>query len=132
MSHGVHAYILNDDDSLTESWAFESLIGLFKNSKGVEHSIDSNPFTKKSILKLTIDQSYVVSASFGNDSQVSEDLESILDEKHEGICRIRILFGSDPDNDFDDIVVMIYEFLESLDNVVVYSANQEKVLYRSS
>jgi hypothetical protein len=132
MSHALHAYVLNCDERLTEDKVFESMRALFKNSDGVDFSIDLNPFTKQSILKLTIDSTYSVSVFYEQDHQTSKDLEEISGNAYEKVCRIRILFGPDPENDFDDIGVIIYNFLEELEKVVIYSVNQEKILYDSA
>lgn len=130
MSHALHAYLLTNDNKHNEDWAFESIQSLFADSKGVAFTKDRNPFTNQNILKLTIDGVYTASVFFEKSEQVLEDFKSIKEDK-ESQSRIRVLFAPDPDNEFDDIAVMIYDFLTELDDVVVYSPNQEKILYET-
>lgn len=131
MGHAFHAYVAISDESLSEDWAFESVKALFEHSDRVGFSIHLNPFANQNILKLTVDGIYSVSVFFEKGRQVSQDLEQIVGEHYYGAGRIRVLFGPDPENEFDDIAVIIYDFMERLQSTVIYSANQEKVLHNS-
>lgn len=131
MSHAFHAYVAVSDESLSENWAFESIKALFENPDRVHFSTDLNPFTNQNILKLIVDGIYSVSVFFEEGIQVSQDLERIVGEFYGGAVRIRVLFGPDPENEFDDIAVIIYDFMERLESTVIFSANQEKVLHNS-
>lgn len=128
MSYALHTYFL-DAQARDENQVFESIQNLFSKSKRVTSGINKNPFTKKNLLKLTIDGSYSISAFFDQGQSVAEDIESILGKKVECNSRLRFLFAPDPENDFDDIGVIILDYLESFSDVIIYSANQEKVIF---
>lgn len=128
MSYALHTYFL-DTQTRDENQVFESIQNLFSKSKRVTSAINKNPFTKKNLLKLTIDGSYSISAFFDQGQNVAEDLESILGKKVECNSRLRFLFAPDPENDFDDIGVIILDYLESFSDVIIYSANQEKIIF---
>jgi hypothetical protein len=46
--------------------------------------------------------------------------------------RMRFLFAPDPENNFDDIGVIILDNLMSLDEVIIYNGNQKKIIFNSS
>lgn len=127
MSLAIHAYFLNGQKP-TEEWAFNSITNLFSRSNGVKSSVSVNPFTKKKFLKLTIDESYSVSVFFDSGQSVTDDLKFIIGEEASCNSRIRILFGPDTENNFDEIKVIILDFLQDLEDVLIYNANQEKVI----
>jgi len=128
MSYALHTYFLNTQPR-DENQVFESVQHLFAKSKRVTAGINKNPITNKNLLKLTVDGSYSISAFFDQGQNVTEDLESILGKKVECNSRLRFLFAPDPDNDFDDIGVIILDYLESFKDVIIYSANREKVIF---
>ena len=97
----------------------------------VQFSITKNIFTKKDYLKLLIDNSYSMCVFFDNDANVSEDLEFISGQKLNCKSRIRFLFAPDPDNNFDDIGIIILDYLQSLDKVIIYSVNRNKIIFNS-
>ncbi len=130
MSYAIHTYFL-DTQPRTEAQVFESIEKLFSESKRVSCNINKNPFTKKNLLKLTVDGTYSISAFFDSDQNVAEDLETITSTKIDCNSRLRFLFAPDPENDFDDIGVIILDYLESFKNVIIYSANQEKIIFPS-
>lgn len=127
MSLAIHAYFLNGQKP-TEEWAFNSITNLFSRSNGVKSNVSVNPFTKKKFLKLTIDESYSVSVFFDSGQSVTDDLKFIIGEEASCNSRIRILFGPDTENNFDEIKVIILDFLQDLEDVLIYNANQEKVI----
>lgn len=128
MSYALHAYFL-DTQPRDEKQVFESIQNLFATSKRVTSDINKNPFTKKNLLKLTVDGSYSISAFFDQGQNVAEELESIIGKKVECNSRLRFLFAPDPDNDFDDIGVIVLDYLERIKDVIIYSANREKVIF---
>ncbi|MGM8226382.1 hypothetical protein ACSV5M_07355 [Cellvibrio sp. ARAG 10.3] len=130
MSLAIHAYFLNGQKP-TEEWAFNSITNLFSRSNGVKSNVSVNPFTKKKFLKLTIDESYSVSVFFDSGQNVTDDLKFIMGEEASCNSRIRILFGPDTENNFDEIKVIILDFLQDLEDVLIYNANQEKVISNS-
>jgi hypothetical protein len=130
MSLAIHAYFL-DEQKPTEEWAFNSITNLFSRSDGIKSNISANPFTKKKFLKLTIDESYSVSVFFDSGQSVTEDLNFITKGETSCSSRIRVLFGPDGENNFDEIKVIILDFLQDLENVLIYNANQEKVIFNS-
>lgn len=130
MSLAIHAYFLNGQKP-TEEWAFNSITNLFSRSNGVKSNVSVNPFTKKKFLKLTIDESYSVSVFFDSGQSVTDDLKFIMGEEASCNSRIRILFGPDTENNFDEIKVIILDFLQDLEDVLIYNANQEKVISNS-
>lgn len=129
MSYTLHAYFLTDNEQ-NEGSVFDSIKGLFANSKDAVFSEDRNPFTKQNILRLTIDNFYTITFLFENSNHVLEDFKEIKKGK-KAKSRIRILFGADPDNNFDHIAVMIYDFLTKLDNVLIYNVTNRKILYET-
>lgn len=130
MSLAIHAYFLNGQKP-TEEWAFNSITNLFSRSNGVKSNVSVNPFTKKKFLKLTIDDSYSVSVFFDSGQSVTDDLKFIMGEEASCNSRIRVLFGPDTENNFDEIKVIILDFLQDLEDVLIYNANQEKVISNS-
>lgn len=128
MSYAIHTYFL-DTKPRDENQVFESVQNIFSKSKRVTSSINKNPFTKKNLLKLTVDGGYSISAFFDNDPSVAGDLEEISGKKIDCSSRLRFLFAPDPENNFDDIGVIILDYLESLGEVIIYSANQGKIIF---
>ncbi|MFB9110667.1 hypothetical protein [Flavobacterium gyeonganense] len=51
--------------------------------------------------------------------------------KNDCHARIRFLFASDPENDFDNIAVIILDYTQSLKEVTVYNTNQNKIIFSS-
>lgn len=127
MSLVIHTYFLNEQKP-TEKWAFQSIVDLFLHSDGVKSSVSINPINKKNFLRLIINDSYFVSIFFESGERVDEDLKFILREQVSCHARIRILFGPDPDNNYDDIKIIILDFLQDLENVLIYNVNQEKII----
>lgn len=130
MSLAIHAYFLNEQKP-TEEWAFNSITNLFSRSDGVKSNVSTNPFTKKKFLKLTIDESHSVSVFFDSGQSVTDDLKFIIGKETSCSSRIRILFSPDAENNFDEIKVIILDFLQDLENVLIYNANQEKIISNS-
>ena len=85
-----------------------------ENDSESGRSLPAGSFTKKNLLKLTVDGSYSISAFFDQDEQVADDLETILGKRMECGSRLRFLFAPDPENDFDDIGVIVMEYVEDL------------------
>jgi hypothetical protein len=128
MSHAFHAYVINK--SLGEDWSFGAIKELFNSSYGMTDHQDSNPFTNQNILNLTFEENYVISVFYEEGEAVVTDLDS-LGVKCDDACRIRVLFGIDPENEYDDIGIALYDFLENLDDVVIYSPNQDRIIHNS-
>lgn len=128
MSYAIHAYFLKQKK---ERELFDSIIGLFGNLGRVSSSFSENAFTKNIFLKLTVDNHYSISIFFDDNAKVQADFDFILQENLECKSRLRFLFAPDPANDFDDISVIILDFLEGLDEVIIYSVNQGKIIFNS-
>lgn len=131
MSLAIHAYLL-DENPLGENAAFESVKKLFSKANGVKAIITNNPFTKKDYLKLKVDGLYSVSVFYDTAPIVGEDLYTISGEKSACNTRIRVLFGPDPDNEFDSIKIILLDYLQEMKNVLVYNANLDKIINNSS
>lgn len=130
MSYSIHAYFLEEQIN-NQDFIFDSIKSIFSKSERVEFTITENRFTRKNFLKLTVDKSYSISAFFDKDLAVAVDLEFILKKQLKCDSRLRFLFAPDPENDFDDIGVIILDYLESFKKVLIYSVNQEKVIFFS-
>lgn len=130
MSYALHVYFLENQNYNSES-AFDSVKKLFSNTDRVAFSIAQNLFTKKDYLKLTVDSHYSISVFFDDNAVVTDDLEYIFGKRLNCQARMRFLFAPDPENNFDDIGVIILDYLQSLKEVVVYSANQNKIIFNS-
>lgn len=128
MSYSLHAYLPDPDRTHDEAWAFNAIRKLFRDSNGVEFLPGKNPLTKQNILKLKIDELYFVSIFFEMGSRVQPDLKAISGIDAAMPARIRVLFGPDPRNNYDDIGVIILDFLEKLEKSIVYSVNQDKII----
>lgn len=130
MSYAIHAYLL-DEEIHDENLIFDSVKNIFSTSDRVEFTIMNNTFTKKNFLKLRVDKSYSVSIFFDKNKVVTDDLEFILKKRTECDSRLRFLFAPDPENNFDDIAVIILDHLETLKKVLIYSVNQDEILFYS-
>ena len=130
MSYAIHAYLMEgkkfDDTSL-----FNSVKNLFLSTKRVQFTITKNIFTQKDYLKLIIDNYYSISVFFDNGAAVSDDLEYVFGKRLNCSARMRFLFAPDPENDFDDIAVIILDYIQSLNQVIVYNTNQNKIIFSS-
>lgn len=129
MSYAIHVYFLNEKKE--QEKVFDSIKNLFSESERVSFTISNNIFTKKNFLKLSIDKNYSISIFLDDHETVQADLEFILQESLECKSRLRFLFAPDPENDYDDICVIILDFLESLNEVILYSVNQDKIIFNS-
>ncbi len=65
---------------------------VFKNNTRVLFSEKMNTMTKKSGLKITVDDVYNISAFFDSGSNVEQDFNDIQDEPHFYFANIRELF----------------------------------------
>lgn len=130
MTHAFHAYLNPEDTELNESSTFSEMKNIFKNNTRVLFSEKTNPMTKKSGLKITVDDVYNVSAYFNSVSNVEQDFNDIQDEPNRSSNkRLRVIFSDDPNNDFDDIVVILLDYMTKLKDVVVYSPTQEEIVF---
>ena len=128
MSYSLHAYLPAPEKTYDEAWAFDAIRGLFRHSNGVEFLQGKNPLTKQNILKLKVNELYFISFFFEIGAQVRSDLQAITGIDATLPARIRVLFGPDPENNFDDIGIIILDFLEQLEKSIVYSVNQDKII----
>ncbi|WP_148049817.1 hypothetical protein [Gallaecimonas pentaromativorans] len=125
-----HAYLNSEDTELNESSTFSEMKNIFKNNTRVLFSEKTNPMTKKSGLKITVDDVYNISAYFDSGSNVEQDFSDIQDEPNRSSNkRLRVIFSDDPNNDFDDIVVILLDYMTKLKDVVVYNPTQEKIVF---
>lgn len=131
MSYALHVYFLEKQNHNSES-AFDSVKKLFSNTGRVAFTLAQNIFTKKEYLKLTVDSHYSISVFFDDDTVIADDLEYILGKRLNCHARMRFLLAPDPENNFDDIGVIILHYLESLKEVVIYSVNQNKIILDST
>ena len=131
MSYAIHAYLF-DEEMQNENLLFDSIKKIFSASQNVEFAIVNNFFTKKNFLKLKVEKKYSISIFFDNNQSVADDLKFIL--KKATVCnsRLRFLFAPDPENDFDYMCIIILEYLESLNKVLIYNVNQDKIIFSLS
>jgi hypothetical protein len=45
------------------------------------------------------------------------------------LAMLRVVFGMDVDDMYEDVEVIIYEYLESLNNVIIYSPNKDMIVF---
>lgn len=128
MSYAIHAFF-PDNHNLDEHQHFQAIMNHFSKTEGITFSIEENSFTKKNFLKLLANGSYPVCFFFDNGDHVGKDLESIARKKVKCDTRLRILFGPDPANDHDEIGISILCYLETIKDVIIYSVNQDKIIY---
>lgn len=131
MSYTLHVYFTHEKNYNKQD-CFDSLKELFISNNRVMSSIENNIFAKQDYLKLTIDNCYNISVFFDKNTLISDDLESILGKRLRCNTRMRFLFAPDPENNFDDIGVIILDNLMSLDEVIIYNGNQKKIIFNSS
>lgn len=130
MSYTLHVYF-TEDKNYNKQTSFDSVKKLFSNSNRVVFTNAKNIFTKEDYLKLTIDNRYNISVFFDDNATVSDDLEFIFGKRLNCNARMRFLFAPDPENDFDDIGVILLDYLESLNKVILYSPNLKKIIFNS-
>lgn len=131
MSYALHVYLLNKE-IFNENVEFDAIKSIFPDSERVACTIQINTFTKKKYVKMLVDTRYSISVFFDEGVAVQEDLHAILNCKADATIRIRFLFAPDPQNDFDDIAVIILDYLEKLNDVVIYSTGQNKIIFNSA
>lgn len=125
MSHALQAFILQSD-SIGKDNVFAAVENLFDNPKGLAFTRQVNPLTEEEKLRITVDDVYNVSVFFEEDD--TEDFNAISNKEVGVVSSIRILFGPDPENDFDDIGVILLDYLESFEQVLIYSLNREEII----
>lgn len=121
VSSVLHAYHLTPD-GLGEDAAFAAVGALFAGSPHVESQLTTNPFTRKTLLRLTVDGTYSISVFHDTGRAVEDDLETVLGRRVTCGSRLRFLFAPDPDDAFDDIQVMLLDMLCEQEDVLVYGA----------
>jgi hypothetical protein len=121
VSSVLHAYHLMPD-GIDEGVAFAAVEALFAGSPHVDTRLTTNPFTRKNLLKLTVDGTYSVSVFHDTGQAVEDDLETVLGRRVACRSRLRFLFAPDPENEFDDIQVMVLDLLCEQEGVLVYGA----------
>ncbi|WP_417358794.1 hypothetical protein [Gallaecimonas pentaromativorans] len=92
MTLAFHAYLNSEDTELNESSTISEMKSVFKNNTRVLFSEKMNTMTKKSGLKITVDDVYNISAFFDSGSNVEQDFNDIQDEPHFYFANIRELF----------------------------------------
>lgn len=131
MSYTLHVYF-TVEKNYNKQTSFDSVKKLFSNINRVVFTIAKNIFTKEDYLKLTIDNRYHISVFFDDNTTVKTDLEFIIGKRLNCNARMRFLFAPDPQNDFDDIGVIILDYIQSLKEIIIYSTNQNKIIFNSS
>lgn len=127
MSHEIEAYI--PKGSKDESGTFEAIISHLSKYHEFSYRNDTNRFTKQKILNLVFNENYVVSVFFDDVNQLHSDLNL---NKEKEYSKVRILFGEDSNGEYEEVDIGIFEYLESLDDVVIYSPYQKKVVFNAS
>lgn len=127
MSHCFYAYVpsINHDKQSVIS----DIKALFSNETNITDRIDTNPFTGAEISNLIFDEKYILTIFYETDDSVIDDKKELGIHPEFETGRIRVLFGNDTNDQFDDIDVIIYDYLTNIENVVVYSPNQKKVVF---
>ena len=129
MSHVMHGYFLENDSQINQEWVFTKIKDLFLNFNGVMITKEKDPFDDQESLNLNFG-GYWLSVFYDHSQQVHNDFAFIQQSVANVSSRIRIVFGADNDNLFDDIAVIVYDFLLNLDHVLVYDVNQNEVVER--
>lgn len=127
MSHTMHAYFLVKDSRCNQEWVFSNISELFSGTSDLTLSKESDPFDGQECLSLNFD-GYWVSVFYDCGKQVTDDFASVRPIDTEVSSRIRVVFGPDEDDAFNDVTIIIYDFLLSIDNVLVYDVNQNEVV----
>jgi hypothetical protein len=92
-------------------------------------TIDSNPFTKTNILKLTVDHKYVTSFQFEKTKVVAEDYSEISTLGEAPTARVRVLMEPDENNVYDDISVMVLQLLSEFSRRPIYNVSTKPALF---
>lgn len=127
MSHTIHAYLLINDTRFNQEWVFNNIRELFQDTDDIIFSKDVDPFDSQESLNLNLD-SYWLNVFYDSDQQVRDDFNYIGVDGLETFSRIRVIFGPDEMNAYDDIAVVIYDFLLNMENVLVYDVTQSEVI----
>ncbi len=127
MSHCFYAYVPSTNHD--KQSVISDIKSLFSENTTITDRIDTNPFTGAEINNLIFDEEYVVTVFYETDDSVIDDKKELGIHPDFETGRIRVLFGGDPNDRFDDIDVIIYDYLTNLEKVVVYSPNQKKVVF---
>jgi hypothetical protein len=90
-------------------------------------SKDVDPFDSQESLNLNLN-SYWLTVFYDSDQQVRDDFNYLGVDGLEAFSRIRVIFGPDEMNAYDDIAVVIYDFLLNMENVLVYDVTQSEVI----
>lgn len=127
MSHTIHAYLLINDIRCNQEWVFNNIRELFQDMDDIIFSKDVDPFDSQESLNLNLN-SYWLTVFYDSDQQVRDDFNYLGVDGLEAFSRIRVIFGPDEMNAYDDIAVVIYDFLLNMENVLVYDVTQSEVI----
>ncbi|MFY0678884.1 MAG: hypothetical protein JXR18_16565 [Neptuniibacter sp.] len=129
MSHVLFAYLPSGYKE--QKQVVEDIKSLFSAHVKFYERIEENPFTGDAIQQLVLDSNYVISVSLESGEEVSQAAGSLGILSGKEVSVIRVVFGDDIEEAYEDIEIIIYEYLEALDNVVIYSPNQQKIIFNA-
>lgn len=121
-----HAYVPTTADR-DEAWAFTTVESWLARD-GVTFERTTNPFTRRSNLKVVVDGTYHLTFVFESGDDVDADLRTVTGVERSGHSRIRVLTGPDPENDFDHVVVDVLDLFDQVGPVLVYAVGAESVV----
>ena len=124
MTSIYHAFISNSKDD--EESIFQSFLDYLGSENIASSRVDSNPFTGSRILNVEIDENYVISVQYEVGDHLLHEYPKRDKSEISNLSRVRILLGNDPGNSFDDITVIVLQFLEQIEGSFVYSLRGEE------
>ncbi|MED5524840.1 MAG: hypothetical protein VX447_08820 [Pseudomonadota bacterium] len=131
MSHSFEAFFNADKNE--PPFYFASIKELFKNNHRIRYEVESDHFSDEPYLNIVVDGKYTVGAFIINDESVESDFKELIGKPPiPHMLRMIFLFPNDHNNDFDDIVVILLDYMTKLKDVVVYSPTQEKIVFDAS
>lgn len=113
-----HSFLFSEGRH-TEQDIFQAIQNFFKSER-MAFTESINPFKKSRILKLIVDEKFVTSFRYEVGEAVAIDYQQISKDTRLPSSRIRVLMSPDPNNDFDDIVVMVLQFLSNYPTAQIY------------
>ena len=127
MTHALFSYI---PSSKYDQYSIVSEIKeLFSKNVEITEREEVNPFTGEKINQLIFEGKYVISISLEDDDEVLDFKKQLGIHSEFDSAMIRVVFGYDEDNRFENIDIIIYDYLTNLDRAVIYSPSQKKVVF---
>lgn len=128
MSSAFHTYLFSPEDEITEGEYFEKVKKYFRGIENVRFEMDLIPLINRNSLKMCVDGVFVVNFFFEKDPKIATDFSHIIKSDNTPGLRIRFLMTPDKNNDFDEIGVMVLQFISEFKTGITYSPNLNKVI----